>query len=93
MKIRKLIEAFEDIEFEELKAELTELTSNNYHTEAMMLLADKYAPELSSQLAKFKDGNLSIEQAEERHKIFHELLQKLKSQFDKNHFKQIVACL
>lgn len=59
-KLTEGLNAIEDMEFEELKTEVTELTNDNFHTEAVLAIAnyynmDKYIPYFS-ELKAFQES-------------------------------------
>ena len=99
--IRKLLEQFEDYEFEELKAEVTEDTDANCHTEAVLAIAlyyelDKYI-EKFQEIKNYQDSpdywGLTPEQAKERLDLTHEMFNELKNQIGEDKAKELYSCL
>lgn len=100
MEIKKLLEDFEDIEFEELKAEVSELTDNNEHTQALMTIANYFEmPQLEyfTQIKKYQDSKdyqgLTIEQSQERLEKSHEMFDELKDKIGEEKAKELYSCL
>lgn len=96
-ELSKLMENFEDIEFEELKAEVSELTDVNNHTEAMMLIADKYdMPQLEGfkKIKKIQDREygLDIGLAAERHELYKEMFNQLADKIGKEKAQELRSC-
>ena len=103
MNIKKLLEDLKDIEFEELKAEVSELTEDNFHTEALLTIAnyydmDKYIPYFT-ELKEFQESpeylgsGLTIEQAQERLEKSHEMFDELKDKIGIQKAKELYGCL
>ena len=102
-QIKKLLEDIADIEFEELKAEVTELTNDNFHTEAVLTIAnyydmDKYIPYFS-ELKAFQESpeyfgsGLTIEQAKERLDQTHKMFDELKDIIGIEKARELYSCL
>lgn len=99
--IRKLLEEIEDIEFEELKAEVTELTNDNFHTEAVLAIANYYG--LKEFIDKFQEiknyqdspdyMGLTVKQAHERLDMTHKMFDELKDKIGIEKAKQLYSCL
>jgi hypothetical protein len=102
-KTIKLAEDISDIEFEELKAEVTELTNDNFHTEALLTIAnyynmDKYIPYFT-ELKEFQESpeyfgsGLTVEQAQERLEMSHKMFDELKDKIGMEKAKELYSCL
>lgn len=100
-KIKKLLENIEEIEFEELKAEVGELTNDNFSTEALLTIAnyynlDEFIPYLK-ELKEFQESpayqGITGEQAQERLNVQHKMFDILKNKIGKEKAKELYSCL
>ena len=90
-----------DFEFEELKAEVTAYTEDNYHTESVLAIANYY--DLKEFITKFQEikdyqdsenyTGLSMEQAQERLELTHKMFDKLKTMIGEQKAKELYNCL
>ena len=102
--LRKLTEGLnkiEDMEFEELKAEVAEDTDANYHTDAVLAIAlhyglDKYIEKFQA-IKNYQDSpnymGLTIEQSKERLDLTHEMFEELEKIIGEEKAKELYACL
>ena len=102
--LKKLTEALDniaDMELEELKAEISELTEFNATTEGLLRIADYYnleefIPYLTDFKAMQEDPNyqgLSMEQSKERLDVQHKMFDILKNSIGEEKAKELYRCL
>ena len=102
--LKKLTEALDnitDMEFEELKAEISELTEFNATTEGLLRIADYYnMEEFIPYLTDFKAmqeapnyQGLTSEQANERLDVQHKMFDVLKKDIGEEKAKELYRCL
>lgn len=101
--IKKLLEQFDDYEFNELKTEIEELTNDNFHTEALLTIANYYnleefIPYLTElkelqESPKYLGSGLTMEQVEERLEVQHKMFDILKDQIGIEKAKELYGCL
>lgn len=100
-KLTEGLNKIEDMEFEELKAEVSELTEFNATTEGLLRIADYYnmeefIPYLTEFKAMQEDPNyqgLSMEQSKERLDVQHKMFDVLKKGIGEEKAKELYRCL
>ena len=102
-RIKKILESMEDIEFEELKAEVSELTEDNFHTEALLTIAnyyslDEFIPFLTElkefqESPKYLGSGLTMEQANERYEVHKKIFEILKDKIGVEKAGELRSCL
>ena len=98
--IKKLLESIAEIEFEELKAEVAELTDMNEHTEAVLAIARYFnMPQFKffADIKEIQDSpmyqGLTMEQTTERLNKTHEMFDELKNIIGEEKAKELYSCL
>ena len=99
--IKETLDKMADFEFEALKQEVTDLTEDNYHTEALLKIADYYNLEefipflrdLSDYQSSPNYQGLEIEQTKERLDVMHKMFDILKDSIGYDKAKELYSCL
>lgn len=99
--IKRLLEQFDDVEFESLKTELMELTDNNEHTQALLTIAQyfnlehfiQYFKEIKEKQEKDNYKGLTLPETRARLAMSHRMYDTLKDQIGKEKTDELYACL
>lgn len=99
--IREALDKINDLEFENLKAEVADWTENNCTTEALLEIAKyfnktDYIPFLQD-LSDYQDSpnyqGLELEQAQQRREVMHKMFDELEKEIGKDKARELYSCL
>ena len=98
---KETLDQMADYEFETLKQEVADLTDSNYHTEALLTIADYYNLEefipFLKGLSEYQDSpdykGLEIEQLKERIDVMHKMFDLLKEGIGEDKANELFSSL
>ena len=99
--IKETLDKIDEFEFETLKQEVADLTADNYHTEALLTIAehynlDEFIPFLRD-LSAYQDSEeyqgLTLEQTKERLDVMHKIFDVLKDKIGEDKANELYSSL
>ena len=99
--IRETLDKIDEFEFECLKQEVADLTDSNYHTEALLKIAeyynlDEFIPYLK-ELSEYQNSEdyagLTLEQTKERLDVMHKIFDVLKDKIGEDKANELFSSL